>query len=156
MDESLSLKIELWLDEFISGVGGDAFYEHKIAARFRVLPLYSDWTECRAIRPDGVIVCYMFDNSWNPEVTPPDLHVEDDVRWRHLALYQGAKKYPELSMLIPAKPIDAIDCPWCRGMGEIKHGNPDFPEIVCYCGGMGWLPADYAVEFPPKSKRGGA
>ena len=148
MDAAISSQIETRLKEFLSSVGDDAPYEHRLAAEFGVLPLFSDWTECRAIRANGEIVSFMFDNSWHPEIETPNLQVEGDARWRHLALFQGAKKYPELSVLIPSRSIGAVDCPWCEGQGEITGTQSKLKELVCYCGGVGWLPENYPIESP--------
>ena len=62
---------------------------------------------------------------------------------RNLVLFQGAKKYPELSELVPSRPPDAEDCSHCNGTGiEPMNEKPGLDEerIVCYCGGLGWLP----------------
>jgi hypothetical protein len=99
-----------------------------------ILPLTGDWGGCTGIRADGEIVFFLWDN-------PDDVQVETDPRLRNLAIFQGAKRFPELAMLIPPRPADAVTCGHCDGSGVM----PEFPEIeniVCYCGGLGWLPPD--------------
>jgi hypothetical protein len=56
-------------------------------------------------------------------------------------LFQGSRKYPELAVLIPARPHDAPDCHFCKGTGrEPMSEQLKLENIVCYCGGLGWLP----------------
>ncbi|MBW3563355.1 MAG: L,D-transpeptidase family protein [Acidobacteria bacterium] len=57
-----------------------------------------------------------------------------------MALCQGAKRYPELTDLLPKRPDDAQTCEFCDGSGLAN----DLPEhlresIVCFCGGLGWI-----------------
>ncbi|MDX2043859.1 MAG: hypothetical protein SF097_21770 [Acidobacteriota bacterium] len=103
-----------------------------------LLPLMFDMSGCYAIRANGEIVSFLYDDK-------RDLRLETDPRILNIALFQGSKKYPELNVLIPSKPDDAVECPHCDGTGNekwsAKHGL-DF--IVCYCGGLGWLPPETA------------
>lgn len=106
------------------------------AAELRALPMFLDSGGCYAIRPDGEIISFVWDEPYN-------LESEDDPRICNLVLFQGAQKYPELSELVPSRPSDAGDCSHCGGTG-IEPMNEklgfDNERIVCYCGGMGWLP----------------
>ena len=50
------------------------------------------------------------------------------------ALVLGAKHYPVVAQLLPAKPATAAACERCRGSGRIVD------SIVCPdCGGLGWV-----------------
>ena len=106
----------------------------QLAAEEQVLPLCWDFGGVFAINPSGDILSFLWDDTLHPQV-------EYDPRIRNLALFQGSKKYPELKDLVPAKPNDAHVCPDCAGTGIAPHAaklNTD--AIVCYCGGLGWLP----------------
>ena len=108
----------------------------ELAAELRALPMFLDSGGCYAIRSNGEIISFVWDEPYN-------LEFENDPRICNLVLFQGAKKYPELSELVSARPPDAGGCPHCRGTGlepvNEKLGF-DKERIVCYCGGMGWLP----------------
>jgi hypothetical protein len=36
---------------------------------------------------------------------------------------------------MPERPHDAVVCPSCHGSGQAAR-----PEVVCECGGLGWVP----------------
>jgi hypothetical protein len=85
---------------------------------------------CFAVCPTGEIVSF----SWD---TPDELRVEIDPRIRNTTLYQGSEKYAALREFLPPRPTDAIDCPR-KGKGKLLAPLNDI--VVCYCGGLGWLP----------------
>jgi hypothetical protein len=108
----------------------------KLASELNLLPMLFDMGGYYGIRPNGETLSFAWDE-------PHDLRAENDPRICNLVLLQGAKKYPELSVLIPSRPADAEDCPHCNGTGieryVAEHGlNPEVN--ICYCGGLGWLP----------------
>ena len=74
------------------------------------------------------------------EDAEPGEQAESDERMRNVALYQGSLTYPELKSLIPARPADAKDCPYCAAKG-FDPSSLGKQNIVCYCGGLGWVPA---------------
>lgn len=87
-----------------------------------------------ALKPNGEIVSASWDDV-------ECLRVENDQRIRNIALFQGSKKYPELSELIDANPHTNHLCPHCKGTGiaPIPTGVRG-ENFVCYCGGLGWVP----------------
>jgi hypothetical protein len=95
------------------------------------LPLYVGWTEIVGIRPDGELV------RWSSEDWPGAFEL-NDATWHKVALVLGARRYPVLQRLIPERPEGARDCHLCQGSGRL----PLQPEILCQCGGIGWLDAD--------------
>jgi hypothetical protein len=108
----------------------------ELAAELNALLMFLDFGGCYAIRPDGEIISFLWDKPYN-------LEYENDPRIRNLVLFQGAKKYPELDKLVPPRPPDAEDCSHCGGTGvESMNEKLGFDEerLVCYCGGLGWLP----------------
>jgi len=102
------------------------------------LPLWCDWNGGVAIRPDGELIGFWWDE-------PHSAKVETDPHLRFLARVAGAEKYPELAALLPARTTNDRECPSCNGSGmptgfQELGINPN--NIRCYCGGAGWLPAD--------------
>jgi hypothetical protein len=109
-------------------------YLKVLAAKYSVLPLSIDWTAFFELRADGAIVLV-------PTEEPDELPtVEQEERLVNLALYQGSLKYPYLSRLVPTRQPTARDCPHCEGRGKIELPGVEPNIIVCYCGGLGWLP----------------
>ena len=72
----------------------------------------------------------------------PGVQELNDRTWVNLALVQGAERYPELKALIPVRPASALTCDTCKGAGRIP-GLPDaLKQVICSCGGIGWLHPD--------------
>jgi len=102
------------------------------------LPLYTDWGGGVAIRPDGELIGFLWDE-------PQSIKVETDPHLRFLALVTGSERYPELALLSPQRTSNNRDCPLCKGTGEVdglKEHGIDTKVVRCYCGGVGWLPAN--------------
>jgi hypothetical protein len=123
------------LKEYLDNPDHDALNLRELAARFEALPLCVSWEKCWAIRPDGSIVVFSHGSE------DPHLCEENNARMINVALFQGSITYPEIKTLIPSRPPDAEDCPYCGGEGT----DPDKLEqhnIICYCGGLGWVPRE--------------
>ena len=102
------------------------------------LPLWCDWNGGVAIRPDGELIGFWWDD-------PRSAKVETDPHFRFLACVAGAEKYPELAVLLPSRSVDDRDCPSCNGSGiptGFEELGVNLSNIRCYCGGAGWLPAN--------------
>jgi hypothetical protein len=124
------------MSEFLSDPAPDPLRLREVVARFGALPLCLDLGGCTALRSDGEIISFAWD-------APYGLKVEDDLRLRNAALYQGSRKYPELAVLVPARPPTARDCPHCGGSGASPLALQVGAEnMVCFCGGLGWLPLE--------------
>jgi hypothetical protein len=54
--------------------------------------------------------------------------------WTTIARVLGARRYPELARLIPARSGLAHDCEVCKGSGRLPVA-----DIICQCGGIGWV-----------------
>jgi hypothetical protein len=134
METTLSEQIAIRLKEYIADTSHDALNLRKLAARFEVLPLCVDWENCWAIRSDGRVVVFLH----STEDTQPE--IEDDQRLVNIALYQGGITYPEIKSLVPSRPAQSKDCPYCVEKG-IDPGSLEDENIICYCGGLGWVPA---------------
>jgi hypothetical protein len=138
ISRELSGQIEAALREYVAGTVPDLvkFDEpldvRRLAGELNMLPMLFDMGGCYGIRPSGEIVSFSWDE-------PHKLDVEEDPRIQNVVLFQGTKKYPALKDLMPVRSPDSITCSHCEGTGRLK-GLPEVNHIICYCGGLGWLP----------------
>jgi hypothetical protein len=102
------------------------------------LPLHADWVGGVALRSDGELIGFLWDE-------PHSSKVEVDPYWRFRALLKGSQSHAELAGLAPIRTADDRDCSVCGGTGRVS-GMEAF-GIGCYCGGGGWLP--HNVPDPP-------
>ncbi len=131
----LDAQLQDWLSRRIEAYCRDDAepqYLKAYASRHSVLPLFVDWTGFWGISANGSVL--LIDTE---EDTPPVL--EADARILRIALFQGARKFPELRPLVPRRPDAAGDCPNCHGQGVIDIPGVERGVIVCSCGGLGWL-----------------
>ena len=85
---------------------------------------------CYCINENGEVV--IFDSEYNIE----NEKITDKILVRTV-LFQGIKKYPDLTELMPVRSVDDIDCSNCSGTGiEPTAGKLNF---ICFCGGLGWI-----------------
>jgi hypothetical protein len=55
----------------------------------------------------------------------------------HAARAWASRRFPDIRGLAPRRGAESKVCPGCKGTGRL----PDVPEnIVCACGGLGWIP----------------
>jgi len=105
----------------------------QLAAELKILPVVLDMGGCFCLRSDGEIVSFIWDE-------PHQLRAEGEERIRNLVLFQAAKKFPELEELTPSRPTTALDCDFCKGTGIVIDLPPNLArDILCFCGGLGWL-----------------
>ncbi len=59
-------------------------------------------------------------------------------------------RYPRLRNLEPVRRPGDYGCPSCAGTGRVR-GLPARTEdnLICTCGGLGWLPAGYVDPALP-------
>lgn len=130
-----SVLIDRLIQDYITDATPDPHNLRQLAAEKKVLPLLLDFGGMCAINSDGDILTFIWDDTERPQL-------ESDPRIRNIALFQGSKKYPELTGLI-VKPDDARVCSSCGGSGiEPYSAKLNIDNIVCYCGGLGWLPRE--------------
>jgi hypothetical protein len=130
----LSDVVERLLADYLVQSSPDPIGLRQIVRRVHALPILQIMTQSFAIRPSGEIISFSYD-------TPDDIRIETDARLQRMALYQGSLDHPALRELIPARPADAVDCPFCEEIREIK-AKAGVDNILCYCGGMEWLTPD--------------
>jgi hypothetical protein len=112
-----------------------------IARRTQALPLLLDTGGLYGLRPSGEVVSVSWDSDQEPEI-------EEDRRTIDIALAQGAKRYPELSALLPNRSPDAPTCPMCGGDGvplSVANNPALRGGIGCWCGGLGWIPESWGT-----------
>ena len=98
------------------------------------LPLWTDLVGCLALRPTGELIFFSWDD---PRALTELLNTDYDRRLIHAARALGSRRYPGIAGLAPAREASARICPTCHGSGRI----PDVPDnVICECGGLGWVP----------------
>jgi hypothetical protein len=140
LDPELSDWIQDAIKRYTDGASNEPEYLKFYATLYNLLPIYIDWTHCYGLRADGTVFLF------STEDEEKTIHEETNERLRNLALFRGAKKYPELKTIAPVRSTDAIDCPNCKGLGKIDVPGLGPDTIVCYCGGLGWLP--FGTKIP--------
>jgi hypothetical protein len=129
------------LRAFLADTAPDPLGLRAVVAKFGSLPLILDMGGCYALRRDGEVVSFAWDE-------PHGLAVVADDRLRNAAFYQGSLKYPELNALVPARPPNAIDCSSCGGTGTLSLEGRSAPNVICFCGGLGWVPVGSSKGGP--------
>lgn len=128
LHHAIESQIKQWLD---TTAPADVY--RRAVEKLNVLPLTSDAGGFYAMTIAATVVEVRWDDVIASEVT--------DTRALNVALFQGAKRYPELASLLPNRPPDAATCTSCSGTGEPSDIPPHLQNaVVCYCGGAGWLP----------------
>jgi hypothetical protein len=70
-------------------------------------------------------------------VEPVGAGGEHDRRMVHAARAEGGRRFPTISGLAPVRDASARVCASCGGSGKLASVPED---IVCECGGVGWVP----------------
>ena len=108
-------------------------WEAEAVAEFAAPPLIRHWSETFGLRADGEVVRWHTDlNEPYPGVRP----VEERYDWLS-ALVEGARRWPELRALLPARPPGARGCV-CAGHSLFAPG-----KVLCTeCCGLRWVAPD--------------
>jgi hypothetical protein len=154
ISRELSDKIQNEINEFVFApeillVKLEEIYDlRKNAGELNVLPIAFDFGHIWALRPDGEIVCFPYEQ-------PAEIEVIGEDQKRFLNMRRGvylraSKTYPELHELLPIRPADARICESCNGTGREPINEAlgyEEERIVCLCCGLGWLPKDENYEI---------
>jgi len=124
-------EVEMALSRFLSEFDPDPLDVKGIARRHHALPLLLDTGGCVALRPNGELIQFLWD-------TPDQVTIEADPKMRHVARAVGSRRYSAISGLAPTRTSTSEVCVICKGTGVIRA---DLPNIVCSCGGLGWVPS---------------
>lgn len=144
--EPLEVRLDRALAEYVRRAEGPSDAP-RLAREVGVLPAFYDWTAFGGVRLDGEVVWVDYDA---PHAVA---RVEDPVH-RNTILHHVARAYPSLGDLDPVRPEGAADCPACGGTGVARVDGVPMPEgVVCFCGGLGWLPpgVTYPVYASPEA-----
>jgi hypothetical protein len=106
--------------------------EAQEVAAVAALPLIRHWFETFGLRSNGEVVRWHTDGD-DPysELRP----VADRYDWL-TALVEGARRYPELAVLLPCRTPDARDCE-CAALAM----SADFKALCPKCCGLRWVSA---------------
>jgi hypothetical protein len=127
----LKEQIQLRIDELIASTDPDPADLRRMARLMKALPIYADMGGCIALRTDGSFVFL----DWETEKTSEEF----DQQFKIVALVNGSEKYPELKVLLPARPEGANDCEDCNGIGRPIIEGQVFKQAFCgKCWGLGW------------------
>lgn len=122
-----------YIDEYLAAQDERTDWVRKAVREHKFLPVHLGWVAALGIRPDATVV------RWEHEDRPGEApRVESSPYWQRFAVAEGARRYPALAVLVPARPDHARDCSGCGGAGELPR-TKDGVELVCQCGGLGWL-----------------
>lgn len=109
-----------------------------------LLPVWADWVGGFGLTPEQNVVFIDHKGNGEPETV-------EEQHLRHVTFFLASRKRPELAHLVPQRSPDDPTCPSCGGSGVYRglDGRPAPDRAVCFCGGMGWLPAGYDASGPP-------
>ena len=137
---SLSREIEARIAEYLASDDPRREWLKPAVREHRFLPLYLGWVAALGIRPDGSFVYFEYESA------PKPVRSLEESFWQRMAIFQGARKYPELRALLPERPTTAATCEPCGGSGA----PVGLPQLICVgCGGSGWMiPGESKEENP--------
>jgi hypothetical protein len=125
-NKGFSALVEAQLDMLLSSDQASSEEVKSIASQTSALPVYSDMSGTLCISPEGVILFFDSESKQITEIT--------DVNWRIIAAVSAAEKIPGLRNMLPNRPLTALTCSSCLGMGR-QQGN-----LLCgVCFGLGWI-----------------
>jgi hypothetical protein len=131
----MSPELSAWVADRIARYGAEATEPYHVdeassVAEFAALPLIRHWFETFGLRADGEVVRWSTDHPQPYRGTRP---VDDRYDWL-CALVEGARRWPELQVLLPPRPGGAVDCE-C-----VVHSRLGPVWFLCpICCGLGWV-----------------
>jgi len=116
---------------------GDGQPEVAAARAHHALPFWRDIGGCLLLQPNGTILGLEWDN---PSLVDSVADTPRDRKLVHAARASAAERFPDISGLRPERGPDVKICPSCGGTGRLtRFGEPPV-NVVCECGGLGWIP----------------
>jgi hypothetical protein len=116
----------------------------RLARQWQLVPLFVDWSGFLGIDCTGQICSVAMNSATEPRFVT-------DPRMSRIAQASGAESFPELAFLRPVRPLNSENCPSCGGTGKAPMGgDPDAGNVVCYCGGLGWLLPGEGTGISPR------
>jgi len=105
--------------------------------QLNVLPVMFDIGGASVLCPDGTWKCVL----WNEPHAVTEMACFDDRIERGLR-HKASQKYPSLQWMKPIPQSVSINCPECNGDGISPAAKAGATNVVCWCGGLGWVPAN--------------
>jgi len=124
--------------------GGEHTHASKLARQVAALPLQQDMGGFYGLRPSGQLVEVAWDE-------PESLREITDQRIANMVLHRGAQCYPQLAELSPKRSDTAVTCSSCGGSGLAQVPAYLQEHVLCWCGGLGWLPSSEYELKPEQS-----
>jgi hypothetical protein len=93
-------------------------------------PVFADWCFQYALDVAGQPIVSV-DGSWR------DGRVVRNPIWRNIILARASALHTELAHVRPVRGAEDPGCQSCKGTGVPLAGY----DVICYCGGLGWLPS---------------
>ena len=101
----------------------------ELLRRFDAVYLFGTIGAEAIMRSDGSVLIQVEAGANEP---PPPWRVATEQE-RSASFVIAKKRIPELADLLPHRPLEATDCPYCKGSGYLIQ------QVVCgKCGGLGW------------------
>jgi len=117
--------IQSLIERVSQGEGGEGF--EQVARRYNALPLAEGWFSWALLTDQGEVMEAPEDG--------PAVPAEEPLRT--MFLVAGARRYPELVVMLPARTSTCVDCARCGGSAWMKHGTGKIP---CHeCRSLGWV-----------------
>lgn len=136
MSDGKNLSMTEQIRALIAGVaGGSETLLASVATELGALPVCWDANGGFALRPDSTVIAFFWPHAgeWSVEEV-------SDRQTCVMAIYQGSLRHHQLATLVPERPPDARTCPSCEGSGRAMiQGRPALANVVCLCGGLGWI-----------------
>lgn len=110
-----------------------------LAERDRVIPILLEWGGLWALSLSAEVFFYPFDDAFEPRL---GRETESSTRIRNTINHLAAKTYSELKHLAPVRGDSDVTCGGCNGSGVVDGPIELRDRVVCYCGGLGWVPSD--------------
>lgn len=100
------------------------------------LPVSCDAGGASVLTPDGQWRILLWDDPSQLQPIPAWW----DARILRTNGFEAAQRYPDLEWLLPERPADAVECAECGGDGISPAAKQTgATNVVCKCGGLGWL-----------------
>lgn len=128
-------QVEASLAELLRDPGATSTDALQAAQVHRALPLWADWTGCILLRPTGELQFVAWAHPGDAERL--GAAGQHDLAMAHAARAVGSRRFPAVVGLAPQRTASARECPSCHGSGRVDAAPPN---LICQCGGLGWLP----------------
>ena len=106
---------------------------HAAARRRGQFPVFSDFVGVFTVDAEGSAYFAEFADL-------RDQIVVEDVLSQHVVRWIAAERHAELAHLRPVRTALDMTCPSCKGSGTPSYAPAAATNLICECGGAGWIP----------------